>query len=203
MHQSPELPCRVSLRQHQRRNTLFWSNRWWKYAFLIWLPDFIELSVFIMVLLIGVALFFFLNLILWALLYVMLYRTEKEQCQINHQTCLSADPQFSCYSSLVAHWVFPCYFVAIFIYSKVAEYTELTLALLLHIKQIGMHWFTPAADLTLIVSVYSPFNLFPGEEGSDLELTAPLRSKLWNRRNIPWDQTIKSDSSSDLLMELD
>lgn len=156
-----------------------------------------------MVLPLGVALLFFFNFIRWAPLYVTLYRIEKEQCQIKLQACLSANPQFSCCSSLVAHWLFLCFFLAIFVYSKVAGYIELTLAPLLNIKQSRMHWFTPAADLTPIVSAYVPFNLFPGEEGSDLELTAPLRSKLWNRRNIPWDETIKSDSSSDLLMELD
>lgn len=69
-----------------------------------------------------------------------------------------------------------------------------------------MHWFAPAADSTLIVLVYVPFNLFPGEEDNDLELTAPLRStwsKLQNTGNIPWDQEAKSDSSSDPLMELE
>lgn len=69
-----------------------------------------------------------------------------------------------------------------------------------------MHLFTPAADSTLIVLVYVSFNLFPGEEDNDLELTAPLRStwsKLWNTGNIPWDQEVKSDSSSDPLIALE
>lgn len=55
------------------------------------------------------------------------------------------------------------------------------------------------------MSVYVPFSLFPEEEDSDLELTSltSISSKPWKTRNIPLAQEIKSDRSSEVLMELE
>lgn len=96
VYQSSEPPCRVCS-----------VKKWQKHTFLISLPDFIEFPTFTMVPSLGLNSFSYVTL--WTFLNDTSSKIRTEQCWINLQTCLSANPQCSCCSSLAAHWSSPFY----------------------------------------------------------------------------------------------
>lgn len=95
VHQSSEPPCRVCLRQHQWRNC---ENIHFSSGFQILL----NFQCSLRSLLWDWNSFSYVRL--WTFLNATLSKIGTEQCWINLQTCLSANPQCSCCSSLVARW---------------------------------------------------------------------------------------------------